>query len=385
MDFQLSEQQKMLVQGLRDLITREYSKEYFRKLEDTEQWPGEVLKKMGDLGYIALGVPVKDGGLGGDTVDVTLCIEEAARLMGGPAMAYFTAVCFGARALALFGSPQQKAEVLPGLMAGTKYVGLSLTEPDGGTDILAMKSRAKPDGKGNWIIDGAKIFTTGAHIANWVIAVVRTSGFEEKKTKGITMFLVPTDSPGLEMSRISIFMHRSTGANNVYFNNVKVPETNIIGELDKGMFTLFGILNDERIGAASMCLGIAQAAFEEALDYAKERRAFGRPIGQFQAIHHVLADCWTRIQATRYLVYRAAWMQANNIPAEMESSAAKLHASLNAVWVTNQCMEVLGGYQATNDFSMNYYFRDCRYTYAPITNNAVRNFIGERLGLPKSY
>jgi acyl-CoA dehydrogenase len=386
MDFALSESQQLLVAGLRDLLTKEYDKAYFRKLEDDAVWPHEVMRRLGELGYMGIIVPEELGGYGGNAVDVTLCIEEAARIMGGPAMAYFTTVCFGARSIAMMGTEKQRKEILPGLLAGTSFVGLSLTEPDGGTDILgAMKSSARPDGQGNYIINGAKIFTTGAHIADWVIAVVRTSGFEEKRTHGVTMFLAPTNSEGLTIEPIPLFAQRSTGANHVVFNNVKVPAENILGELDKGLFSLFSILNDERVGAAAMTVGIAQAALEEALEYAKVRQAFGRPIGQFQAIQHKIAEGWTRIQAAKYLLYNAAWREANNLPAEMESSAAKLFGSETAVWVTNECMDVIGGYQNTLDFSMNYYFRDCRYTVGPVSNNAVKNLIGQRLGLPKSY
>lgn len=386
MDFALTESQEMLVRGLRDMLTAEYDKAYFRKLEDDGVWPHEVMKKLGDLGYMGITVPEELGGYGGNALDVALCIEEAARIMGGPAMAYFTTVCFGTRALSVLGTRKQQEEILPGLLAGTSFVGLSLTEPDGGTDVLgAIKTTAQPDGEGNYVINGAKIFTTGAHIADWIIAVARTSGFEEKRTRGITMFLVPTSSEGLTIEPIPLFAQRSTGANNVIFNNVKVPAGNIFGELDKGMYGLFNVLNDERVGAAAMTLGIAQAALDEALGYAKVRHAFGRPIGQFQAIQHKLAESWARIQAAKYLLYNAAWREANGMPAEMESSAAKLIGSETAVWVTNECMDVLGGYQNTLDFSMNYYFRDCRYTVAPVVNNAVKNLIGERLGLPKSY
>jgi acyl-CoA dehydrogenase len=385
MDFSLGQEREMLLKGMRDVLTKEFSKEYYRKLDDNKQWPYEVLKKLGELGYLGLSVPEELGGYGGDAIDVTLCIEEAARCMGGPAMSYFTTVCFGTRAIAEYGTEKQK-KILPGLMDGSSYVALGLTEPDGGTDILgAMKSSAKPDGKGNYIINGAKIFTTGAHIADWIIAVVRTSGFEAKKVKGVTMFLVPLPNKGVTIEPIPIFCHGATGANHVTFDNVVVPEENVFGELDRGFSTLFGVLNDERIGAAAMALGLAQAAFDEALEYAKVRYAFGRPIGQFQAIQHKLAECWSRIQAIKYLVYNAAWKEANHIPAEMESSAAKLIASEHALWVIQECMEVLGGYQVTAEFSMHYYFRDCRFTFAPITNNAVKNFIGERLGLPKSY
>lgn len=386
MDFSLTEDQKMLVQGLRDMLTKEYDKAYFRKLEEDGVWPHEVMKKMGDLGYMGIIVPEEHGGYGGNAVDVTLCIEEAARIMGGPAMAYFTTVCFGARAISIMGTEKQRKEILPSLLAGTGFIGLSLTEPDGGTDILgAMNSRADPDGNGNYVINGTKIFTTGAHIADYVIAVVRTSGFEERRTRGVTMFLVPTNSEGLTIEPINLFAQRSTGANHVIFNNVKVPAENILGKLDEGLYSLFNVLNDERVGAAAMTVGIAQAALAEALEYAKVRHAFGRPIGQFQAIQHKLAESWARIQAAKYLLYNAAWREANGMPAEMESSAAKLFGSETAVWVTNECMDVLGGYQNTLDFSMSYYFRDCRYTVAPVSNSAAKNLIGERLGLPKSY
>lgn len=386
MDFALTEAQEMLVRGLREMLTSEYDKAYFRRLEDEGKWPHDVMKKMGELGYMGIIVPESLGGYGGNALDVTLCIEEAARIMGGPAMAYFTTVCFGARALAVLGSKKQQEEILPGLLKGTSYVGLSLTEPDGGTDILgALKSTARPDGEGNYVLNGTKIFTTGAHIADWLIAVVRTSGFEERRTKGITMFLVPTKAEGLTIEPIPLYAQRSTGANHVIFNNVRVPAENVLGEMDKGLYSLFNVLNDERVGAAAMTVGIATAALEEALEYAKVRKAFGRPIGQFQSIHHSIAESWARIQAARYLLYNAAWRESNRLPAEMESSAAKLIGSETAVWVTNECMDVLGGYQNTLDFSMNYYFRDCRYTTAPVSNHAARNLIGERLGLPKSY
>ena len=385
MDFELSEDQKSMVQALRDMLTREFDPAYYRRLEDEGKWPREVMERLGEGGFIGVMVPEEYGGGGGTTMDATLCLEEAARVMGGPAMAYFTTMCFGARALAELGTSAQRERILPGLLAGTSFVGLSLTEPDGGTDILAMRTHAKEDADGDWVINGAKIFTTGAHIADWVLAVVRTDGFETRRSYGITMFLVPTDAEGLTIEPIRLMASRSTGANHVYYNDVKVPKENILGELNKGLYSLFNVLNDERIGAATMCLGIAQAAFEEALAYAKTREAFGRPIGQFQAVQHRLAECWTKIQAVRYLVYRAAWMQTNKLPAEMESSAAKLLASETVVWVVNECMDILGGYQMTLDFNMSYYFRDARYTFAPVTNNATKNLIGERLGLPKSY
>lgn len=386
MDYELSEEQQAMVAGLRDLLTNRFDAGHFRKLEDNGAWPWEAMAALGAHGYIGILAPEEMGGGGGTSLDAMLCLEEAARCMGGPAMAYFTTMCFGVRSLVELGTAEQQKKILPGLMAGTSFVGLSLTEPDGGTDVLgAMRTRAVQDEDGTWLINGAKIFTTGAHIADYVIAVVRTDDFEKRGTYGVTMLLVPTDSPGLTITPIPLFAQRTTGANNVIFDDVRVPEEMVLGEVNKGLYALFNVLNDERIGAATMALGIAQAAFDEALEYAKTRTAFSRPIGQFQAVQHKLAEIWVRIQATRQMVYRAAWLQTNRMPAEMESSAAKLFASEACIWVVNECMDILGGYSHTLEFNMSYYLRDGRYTFAPVTNNAVKNLIGERLGLPKSY
>lgn len=386
MHYEVSEDQRAMVAGLRDVLTGRFEPAHFRQLEDEGRWPWESMKALGDHGFIGILAPEELGGGGGTSLDAFLCLEEAARIMGGPAMAYFTTMCFGVRSLVEFGTPEQQKEILPGLIAGTSFVGLSLTEPDGGTDVLgAMRTRAKRDDDGSWVINGAKIFTTGAHIADYVIAVARTDDFDKRGSHGVTMFLVPTSAEGLTISPIPLFAQRTTGANNVTFDDVRVPGRYVFGPVHKGLRALFSVLNDERIGAATMALGISQAAFDEALAYAKTRTAFNRPIGQFQAVQHTLAECWVKIQAVRQTVYRAAWLQSNGMPAEMESSGAKLLASETCIWIVNQCMDVLGGYSHTLEFSMSYYLRDGRFTFAPVTNNAVKNLIGERLGLPKSY
>jgi len=384
MDFELSENQKMLVQNLKEVLSKEFPKNYSSKFNEEEGWPWKIMKKLGELGYIALGVPVSEGGLGASSVDISLCIEEVARQMGGVATAYFTSVCFGARAISHFGSEKQRKWLLPGLMAGTTYVSLGSTEPDGGTDILALKTRANLDKDGNYIINGTKIFITGAHIAEAIITIARTSLFGERKARGISMFLVPIKTKGITVEKIELSMPDATGANYVYFENVVVPPETLFGELDKGIYQLFGILNDERIGAAAVALGLAQGAFDETLQYAKDRHAFGKPIGQFQAVHHALAESWIRIQAARNLVYEAAWRQANGMPCEKESAAAKYFASTTQIWVANECMDILGGYCATKDFFTPLAY-SLRQTFAPITNNGAKNLVGERLGLPKSY
>lgn len=385
MDFEISEEQKLLVKGMRDFFKKEFPKQYFRDCDEQKKWPIEALKGLGELGYLGLSVPEEWDGYGGDSLDVTMCIEEAARSMGGPAMAYFTTVCFGSHALTLFGTEEQKKKIFPGLLSGDDFVALAMTEPDGGTDILgALRTTAKLEGD-NFVINGSKIYITGAHIAKWLIAIVRTGEFDKKGPKGVSMILVPNPSEGLTIEPIPIFCHGATGANTVTFNNVVVPKENVLGDLDRGMYNLFDVLNDERVGAAAMCLGLGQAAFEEALEHAKTREAFGRPIGQFQAVQHKLAEVWARLQAMRYLVYNAAWRESKKMPADMESNAAKLIASENVIWIINECMEVLGGLSVTKEMNMHYYWNDCRFTFAPVSNNAAKSHIGQRLGLPKSY
>lgn len=386
MDFEPSEDQKAMVAGVREVLTRKFDAAYFRGLEDRGEWPWEAMKALGDAGFVGILAPEEYGGGGGTSMDAFLCLEEAARIMGGPAMAYFTTMCFGVRSLTEFGTDEQKKRILPGLIDGSSFVAFGITEPDGGTDVLgAMRTRATQQEDGSWVINGSKIFTTGAHIADYVLTVARTDNFDKKGSYGVSLFYVPTGSVGLDVTPIPLFAQRSTGANHVVFDNVRVGPEALMGEPHVGLRNLFGVLNDERIGAATMALGIAQAAFDEALGYAKEREAFGRPIGQFQAVQHPLAEIWTRLQAVRQMVRRAAWLQTNGKPAEMESSAAKLLASETCIWVVNQCMDILGGYSTTLEFNMSYYLRDGRYTFAPVTNNAAKNLIGERLGLPKSY
>lgn len=385
MDFNLTKSQKMIVKGMREFLTKKYDKQYFRDLDEQKKWPQEVLEGLGELGYIGISVPEEYDGYGGNSLDTTLCIEEAARSMGGPAMAYFTTVCFGCHAISLFGTEEQKKEILPGLISGKEFVALGMTEPNGGTDILgALETTAVLEGD-DYVINGSKIWITGAHIAKWIIAIVRTSGFEERRTKGVTMLLVPSPSEGLIIEPIPIFCHGATGANIVTFKDVRVPKENVLGDQDTGLYNLFEVLNDERVGASAMCCGIAQAAIEEAVEHAKTRKAFGRPIGQFQAVQHKLAECWARLQSMKYLTYNAAWREANKLSADMESSAAKLICSENVIWIVNECMEVLGGLSVSKEMNMHYYWHDCRFTFAPVSNNAAKNHIGERLGLPKSY
>lgn len=385
MDFEITEEQEMMRQSIRNVLKKNFSSAYLRKLDEDAQWPHEVIQKIGEMGFLGLPIPIEYGGSGGSSLDVTLVQEELSRGLGGTALFYILLACFGGKTLPRFGNERQKRELLPGLASNKLIFSLALTEPSGGTDILAMKSRAEIDEKGTYLINGQKLWISGAHVANWLITVVRTKINPNKKADGFTIFLVDPKSPGVEIRPINIFFNRTSGANEIFFTDVQVPKENIIGDVDHGFYHLLEVLNDERILTAAHCVGIGYAAFENALQYAKEREAFGRPIGQFQAIQHKLADCYMRLEAARYMVYRAAWLQTKNVRCGLEATMCKVIASEATMWCVDQGVRILGGYAASFEYDMNRYFRDARVGLGPVTNEMAKNYIATELGLPRSY
>jgi alkylation response protein AidB-like acyl-CoA dehydrogenase len=294
--------------------------------------------------------------------------------------------CFGAKALAFAGNEKQQQELLPRLARGQAMFAISVTEPDGGTDVLnVMKTTARPDGD-HFIINGSKVWTTCAHLADYMVVYARTDPHATKKTQGITTFLVDPKTPGIEIRKINKLGIRATSSFEVFYNDTRVPRENILGRLDYGFYDLLPMLNNERILVAAICLGLAQAAFTDALEYAQQRHAFGKPVGQFQAIQHELARTATDIELAKLITYKAAWMQSLGRECGQEANMAKLVAANAACQAADRGMQILGGYCYSMEFDMQRYWRDSRlYRIAPITDEMVLNFIGERLGLPRSF
>ena len=204
MDFELTEDQKMLRQSLRDVLIKEFPKEYFRKHDAEAEWPTEVIQKLGELGYLGVPIPVEYGGSGGSTLDVALIQGELSRTIGGSGLFFILSTSFGAKTINSFATEEQKSELLPKLAKGKLNFAMTLTEPSGGTDILAMKSRAVRDEEGNFIINGQKTFISGAHVADWFVAIARTGDYPDKKAMGFTIFLVDPKTPGIDIKRIDI-------------------------------------------------------------------------------------------------------------------------------------------------------------------------------------
>ena len=386
MDFTLSEKHKALQETVRTFLERECPRSLVRELDEKEEFPFDQWASLGRIGLLGAPFPEEYGGAGGDILDEIIITEELAKGFAALAYAYLVTVSFGGITLHWFGSEEQKRHYLPMLCNGTARYSLALTEPGGGTDILgALQTRARREGD-EYVLSGQKVFCTGAHVAHSVIVVARTNPNPPKKAEGLTLFLVDLPAEGMEIRPMKHLGVRAVAANQIFLNDVRVPASQVLGEVDRGWYHIIQTLNNERIEIAALCLGIAQAALDDAVAYAKERHAFGRPIGQFQAIQHQLADSFVETELARAMVYKAAWLQSQGLPVAAEAAMAKLVASEAALRVSSRGMEIMAGAGYMMDTDMQRYWRDARlFTFAPISNEMVRNLLGQHLGLPRSY
>jgi alkylation response protein AidB-like acyl-CoA dehydrogenase len=263
---------------------------------------------------------------------------------------------------------------------------LALTEPSGGTDMLnGVRTRARQT-DGGWSINGQKIFCSGALEAELIVVVAVTDPSPPKRTGGMSMFLVKPDTPGIEIVPQPKVGNRVPHSCFVFLDDVEVGDDAVLGEVGRGFHQVMQTLNNERILIASQSLGFGRGALEDAVAYAKERVAFNKPIGQFQAVQHMLAESAMELEMARTMTYKAAWLQSNGMPAHLECSIAKWAASEAAVRATERGMQIMGGHGYMMEHAMQRYWRDARlYTFSPITNEMVKNMVGESLGLPRSY
>jgi acyl-CoA dehydrogenase len=390
MDFGLTDEQKLLRDSMREFVNKEIKGEYARDLDEdpSKMFIDDAMwQKIKDLGIFAASVPEEYGGLGGTIMDDVIISEEFARGSVAVAMSFGATTGFGARSILFSGNEEQKKYFLPKIAQGEIKFAMAVTEPGGGTDILgAIKTVARPDGK-NFIINGQKIFITNAHVADYLLTLVKTDETTPKKSKSLSTFLIPVrDNPGIEIIPLKKFTIKGASACEIFFDNAKVPAANMLGELHNGWYELLKTLNHERIMVAALTNGLGQAALEDMVDYAKKREAFGRPIGQYQAIQHKVADTVMELEFAKLITYKAAWLLEQGKPCHLEAAMAKLVSSEMAFKASTRGLDVLAGYGVTIDYDMQRYFRDSRQcTFSPISNEMVRNFIAEQYGLPRSY
>lgn len=383
--FELSEEQQMLRDMVHQFVEKECPKMVARDLEASPEFPYELANVIAAAGLNGIGIPERYGGQGGDIVDQTIVCEELSRSLGGLAWLWGINVWSAATAVLNFGSQAQKDQYLPAIASGEMRFAFALTEPGGGTDVLrAMRTTAtKVDG--GFVLRGNKIWSTTAHVADRIMVTARTSA-SEKPSRGLSIFLVCRDSPGLVATPIPKIGMRSLGSCEVSLDDVFVPDTDLLGEVDQGWIQMTKSLNAERIMVAAMCTGILRAVLEDALEYAGDRHAFGKPIGQMQAIQHGIADIAMKLETAKLHTYRAAWLEQQGRPCGVEATMAKCLASEYAVEGADYGIQILGGYGYAQEYNMQRYWRDARlYRIGPITNEMARNYIGESLGLPRSF
>jgi acyl-CoA dehydrogenase len=386
MDFEFTDEQNMLRETYRKFCAKELTPDYVRWLDENCNWlPQDMMQKLADLGTHSITIPEEYGGLGLGYVDHCIIMEELCTASVAVAFAAGIALAFGATPIVDLGTEEQKRRHLPRIAEGKESWSLGLTEPAGGTDILgAIRTTAVKKGD-EYIINGSKVFTSGGHVADYILVVAITDK-EAKRKHGLSMLIVDAKTPGITINLIKKMSIKAAGATEISFEDVHIPAENLLGEENKGWYGLLSTLNPERISTSMFSLGIAKAAFNSALRYAKEREAFGKPIGSFQILQHYLADIAIEIENARNLIYKCAWLHDNGKNFDIEASMAKIVAARASDIAARYGMEILGGYGVTMEYDMQRYFRDYRQmTFAPISDEMAKNYIAQSFGLPRSY
>jgi len=380
MDFGFSESQEALRRTVRGVIARRCPPEKIREWEEQEVFPDEVWDEMAALGWLGLAFPAEYGGADGSMLDLMVMLEELALAEFELASAVGLAV-MGGLAVLRHGTAEQKARYLPPLIEGRAHFSVSLTEPGSGSDAAALTTRAARDGD-DFVLSGQKLYCTGAHLRGSTVLLAARTSPEAPKRQGITVFLLDPTAPGVTLRRMRMLGRRIQGTNEIFLDGARVPAENILGTLDGGWAVLRSFLEVERTVAAIAYAGAAQAVVNLALSHAREREQFGRPIGSFQAIAHLLADMQTDVDATRLLAYRAAWLLAESRPCLREVSIAKLHASETYARVAGHGMQVMGGHGYTMECDMQRHFRSARLaTIGAGTSQIQRDLIARTMGL----
>src|ERR1700734_2039393 len=379
--FLFTDEQEALRESIRNFALKELAP-HAEEWEETT-FPDSVFHRMGELGFLGLDKPEAYGGQGGDYYPSLVLAEEIVHAhSGGLAMGLAVHTDMAIPPILKFGTEEQKQEWAAPAIAGKKILCLGITEPDAGSDVAGIKTRAVYDEVNHeYVINGSKTFITNGHRADVIVLVAKTD--PDAGHGGITLFLVPMDLPGVirEKKLIKLGMHASDTAL-LAFQDVRVPASAVLGEIGKGFYHISWELQGERLIGAAGCVAGAQKCFNRTLDYAKERKAFGREIGKFQVIRHKFAEMATKIESARQMVYVTAWRFANGEYPVREISMAKLHASRMAVEVPDECIQIHGGAGYMKEYGVERYWRDLRLNRIGAgTDEIMLEVIGRSYGL----
>lgn len=380
MNFDLTEEQRMVQEMVRKFAENEIAPKA-EHVDHTGEFPVDTFKKMGQLGLLGIPFPERYGGSGGDTVSYAIAVEEIGRACGSTGLSYAAAISLGAAPIYYFGTEEQKQEFLIPLASGEALGAFGLTEPNAGSDAGGTQTKAVLDGD-EYVIYGEKNFITNAGYAKTVI-VTAVTGKDERGKNIISAIIVPTGLPGFHISSNYDKMGvRGSNTSQLVFENVRVPRKNLLGDPNKGFKQFLYTLDGGRISIGALALGIAQAAYERAAQYAKERKQFGTTISKFQSIQFKLADMAMELELARNMIYKTAWLKDQKRPFTKESAMAKLFASEAASRITNQAIQILGGYGYMREYAVERYLRDAKLTeIGEGTSEIQRLVLARQLGL----
>jgi alkylation response protein AidB-like acyl-CoA dehydrogenase len=358
MDFELTKEQSIVQDMVRHFARSEIAP-YAEKWDKDATFPKGVFKKMGELGLLGLPFPEEYGGAGADTITYAIAVEEIGRACGGTGLSYAAAVSLGASPLYYFGTEKQKQKFLTPLAKGEALGSFGLTEPNAGSDAGGTRTTAVLDGD-EFIINGEKCWITNAGYARSVI-VTAVTGEDSTGKKIISAFIVPTGLEGFHIrcdyDKMGV---RASNTCELVLEDVRVPKENLLGDPSKGFKQFLYTLDGGRISIGSLAVGIAQAAFDKALAYAKERKQFGKTLSNFQAIQFKLADMAMEIELARNMVLKAAWLKDKNKSFSKEAAFAKLFASETATKVCNASLQIHGGYGYMREYGVERMLRDAK-------------------------
>jgi alkylation response protein AidB-like acyl-CoA dehydrogenase len=383
MDFALSPEQQLLQETARSFVDRTISPRTAKEWDEAGHPAGDLLRGMGELGWFAAAFVEEDGGLGGTAVDTAVIAEELGRASLDVAMVFLGCLIPGLT-LARWGTAEQKARYLPKLMEGAGRFAIAMSEPDAGSDAAALRTQAVERGD-HYLVNGQKQWCTGAGVEGTTIATYVRTNPRAAKHRGLSLLLIDAAADGVELVRIPTLARHILGTYDVYLTDVRVPRADLVGQVDRGWEVMLSGVEYERVAMSAAYVGVAQATLDEALEYARCRRQFGRPIGEFQAIAHALADLQVEVDAARLLAYRAAWLHAHGRPCSREGAMAKLKGSETYVAAARLGMQVMAGQGFSTESVMSFRYRES--IVAPIsggTSQIQRNAIARSMGLRPS-
>ena len=375
-----TEDQRMYRDSIQRVMAELATPEYLRRIDQEAVYPYEIYDAWVELGLFRIGFPEEYGGIGGDLTDLLLISQDLAYWSYDVYTAYSVPL-YTALTLLKIGSEAQKKEFLPALMEGRIRLSTSISEPSAGSDVSALRTTAtRVDG--GWMLNGQKLWNTAAGAKGNVLQVLARTDPGTSPRKGMSMFLVPNDTPGVQCRKLDMLGRRATGTYEVFFDDVFVAQERLVGGLNEGWGGMLACLQTERLLTSAGYVGSAQKVVDLSLAYGKDREQFGRPIGEFQVLGHMLADMQTEVDASRLLVERAAAILMTGRDAIREVSMAKLFGSETYAKVSNQGMQIFGAYGYSMEYEMQRHFRDARSTTVGAGSSQMqRNAIAATMGL----